>query len=107
MLVPQAVLAVEERAEPVSEAPERELDPLDSALVHAALARLSEAERGVIRLKQFEELTFDAIATRLGLSVNTAKTRYYRGLAHLRDLLATRFEDVGAPDAGRSKEGAA
>ncbi len=69
------------------------LDPLDATHVHAALERLSEAEKEVIRMKQFDDLTFDEIAARTGISVNTAKTRYYRGLVRLRDLLALRFSE--------------
>lgn len=41
----------------------------------------------MIELKQFEELTFESTAERLDISVNTARTRYYRGLNKLRTLL--------------------
>jgi len=41
----------------------------------------------LIELKQFEELTFESAAERLGISVDTAKTRCYRGLNKLRTLL--------------------
>jgi len=58
-------------------------DALDSGL-----ERLRESEAAVIRCRHFEDLTFEEIARRLALSVNTVKTRYYRGLEKLRDHLA-------------------
>jgi RNA polymerase sigma-70 factor (ECF subfamily) len=67
------------------------LDPLDATEVHEALDRLGEAERAVIRMKQFDGATFEDIATRLDIPINTAKTRYYRGLTKLRATLAPRF----------------
>jgi len=51
------------------------------------LAALDAAEREVIRLKHFEHLMFSEIAVRLGISPNTAKTRYYRGMVRLKHLL--------------------
>lgn len=51
------------------------------------LAELEPAEQAVIRLKHFDDLTFDEIAQRLGVLANTAKTRYYRGLERLRQRL--------------------
>jgi len=56
--------------------------------VHSALARIREAEADVIRLRHFEGLQFAEISGALGISTNTAKARYYRGLDHLRPLLA-------------------
>ena len=41
----------------------------------------------VIRLKLFEDLTFDVIGERLGISPNTAKGRYYRGVRKLNQSL--------------------
>ena len=49
----------------------------------------------MIWLKHFEELTFESIGHYLGLSENTAKTRYYRGLRRMQGLLrATRAEEI-------------
>jgi RNA polymerase sigma-70 factor (ECF subfamily) len=56
--------------------------------LHLALERLPAGEAQVLRLKCFEELTFDEIGTRLGIPLNTAKTHFYRGLARLRQALA-------------------
>ncbi len=62
--------------------------------VYLGLERLGPPEADIIRLKHLEELTFEEIATRLGDSPNTVKTRYYRGLARLRDLLPARSEEA-------------
>lgn len=51
------------------------------------LRRLGGVEADVVRLKHFEDLTFDQIGVRLGIPANTAKSHYYRGLQRLRDLL--------------------
>jgi len=59
----------------------------DHEKVHASLERLSPAEREAIRMKHFEQLTFDEIGARLEQSPNTAKTHYYRGMTKLRVLL--------------------
>lgn len=56
-------------------------------------ARLDEAldELGsvaeLIRLKHFEACTFEEVSERFGIPVNTAKARYYRGIAKLRERL--------------------
>ena len=48
---------------------------------------LGEREAAVIRLKHFEDRTFDQIATALEVPPSTAKSMYYRGLARLRKVL--------------------
>ena len=73
------------------------LDPLDASHVHNALLRLVDAERAVIRMKQFDGYTFEVIAAALDISVNTAKTRYYRGLTKMRASLAPRFAEGESP----------
>lgn len=52
--------------------------------LHRCFAELSSAEAGILRLKHFEDLTFEEIGARLDLSPNTVKTRYYRALGKLR-----------------------
>jgi RNA polymerase sigma-70 factor (ECF subfamily) len=56
--------------------------------VHRALDRIQAPEADVIRLKHFEDLTFDQIGQLLGCSPSTAKARYYRGLVSLEHMLA-------------------
>lgn len=51
------------------------------------LEKLSPKYRIVIVLKYFEDLTLREIAEALEISENTAKTRLYRGLNLLRDML--------------------
>ena len=63
------------------------LEPDEAETLYPALEELDVLQADVIRLKHFEDLTFSEIATRLGLSSNTAKTRYYRGLQRLRGIL--------------------
>jgi RNA polymerase sigma-70 factor (ECF subfamily) len=55
--------------------------------VHLALKRIGREEARVIRLKHFEERTFEEIGALLDVSPNTIKARYYRGLEELRPLL--------------------
>jgi len=68
----------------------RDPDPWAFEEVHEGLNRIGREEAQVIRLKHFEGRTFDEIGQRLGISPNTVKTRYYRGLAELRPLLEAR-----------------
>ena len=53
----------------------------------AALAELPEEQRAIVHLKLWEELTFEAIAEVLGISPNTAASRYRYGLDKLRTRL--------------------
>ena len=62
--------------------------------VEAALGLLEEDELDVVRLKHYEDATFERIGERLAISSNTAKTRYYRGLMKLREHLLGRYPDL-------------
>lgn len=55
--------------------------------IYTAMERLDSFTADIIRLKHYEQLSFVEMSERLRLSPNTAKTRYYRGLARLRTLL--------------------
>lgn len=57
---------------------------LDDQRLLEGLERLDDEVASVLRLKHYEDLTFEDIGARLGTSPNTAKTRYYRGLRKLR-----------------------
>jgi len=52
--------------------------------VRRAVAALSEEQREVVILKEYEGLTFLEIAQALDVPVSTVKTRLYRGLGQLR-----------------------
>lgn len=61
--------------------------------VDRALERLGGYESQIIRMHLADELDFAVIAQRLGISVANTRTRYYRGLTRLQEMLAP-----GAPD---------
>ncbi|MCP3915016.1 MAG: sigma-70 family RNA polymerase sigma factor [bacterium] len=85
---PVFVEGLEREADAQREVPgEEELERAYAALVH-----LGSPEERVIRLKLFEDLTFEEIADRLGQSVNTLKAQYYRGLRKLRSALPSEDE---------------
>ena len=79
--------ALEPRARPAA-------DPLEFERLYRELDRLGPPGSDVIRLKVFEQLTFDEIGRRLEMSSNTAKTRFYRGLSKLRRLLSRGAQTV-------------
>jgi len=56
-------------------------------LIQSAMARLPEAQREVLVLKIWGELTFDEIARELDIPLNTAASRYRYALAALRQEL--------------------
>jgi len=55
--------------------------------VRRAIAGLSEEQREVLILKEYQGLTFLEIAQALDLPLSTVKTRLYRGLVQLRIIL--------------------
>ena len=59
-----------------------------------ALGELPEDQRAVVHLKLWSELTFDAMAAALGISPNTAASRYRYGLDKLRERLRPLYEEV-------------
>lgn len=63
-----------------------DVDGEDPAL-GAALAQMTEVEREAVDLRVVQELDYDEIATRLGCSQGSARTRVHRGLARLTSLL--------------------
>ena len=57
--------------------------------VRGALERLPAAQREVLTLAYFGELTQSEIADRLGVPLGTVKARAFRGLRRLADMLGT------------------
>jgi RNA polymerase sigma-70 factor (ECF subfamily) len=55
--------------------------------VRAAIAKLPEAYRAIIVLRDFEDLTTDEAATALGILPNTAKIRLHRARQALATML--------------------
>ncbi len=78
-------------AQPESEVEEvassTESRAVEFEFLHKGLEAVGPPESDIVRLKHFEELTFAEIAERLGVSANTAKTQYYRGLSKLKERL--------------------
>lgn len=63
---------------------ERVTATVERADLHAALARLDECERLLVRLRYAEDLTQRGIARRLGIPEGTVKVRLHRVRAKLR-----------------------
>lgn len=59
----------------------------DHGDVYRALERVSPRLAAIVRMKHFDDLTFEAIGTKLSLSPTTVKTQYRRALDRLRELL--------------------
>jgi len=59
-----------------------------------ALAELPDEQRVVVHLKLWEGLTFEAIAETIGITVNTAASRYRYGIDKLRDRLRPLYEEI-------------
>jgi RNA polymerase sigma factor (sigma-70 family) len=56
---------------------------LQREALEAGLDRVGGVEADALRMKHFEDLTFEEMGERLGLPASTMKTRYYRGLDRL------------------------
>ena len=81
-----------QRREQVGEVPDQLAPGMpEPRAVTERLARLcgelAETDQEILRMKHFEDRTFEDIAGRIGLPVNTVKARYYRALARLRQRL--------------------
>jgi RNA polymerase sigma-70 factor (ECF subfamily) len=73
--------------------------------LNAALVSLTDAEREVIMLRHFGELSFKEIAEVMGTPLGTALARAHRGLARLREIMAAAPEStVGTRRDSRSSE---
>jgi RNA polymerase sigma-70 factor (ECF subfamily) len=78
--------------------PSEQESPFQSAITQEFVDRvaicmdeLSEQHREVLVLRNIENMSYDAIADRLGLSVGTVKSRIARGRERLRDLMGDDF----------------
>ncbi len=68
---------------------ERVIATVEQADLHAALGRLNERDRQLVRLRYDEDMTQVAIARRLGIPVGTVKVRLHRVRAKLRRAIGT------------------
>lgn len=69
------------------ESKEDEIKDMD---LENAMNRLENDEREIIIMKYMGDYTFDEIAERLSLNINTVKSRTYRALAKLKDIMGDR-----------------
>lgn len=77
-----------ERADPAGEVPSASLELAeDIDRLQQAIEQLPEAEREVILLRHFSQLSFRDIAEQMGTPLGTALARAHRGLARLRELM--------------------
>jgi len=74
-------------------APDRVEQAFADEGVMRALDRLPDRDAGIIRLRHFEQLSFDAIAERTALPYGSVKAGYYRALGRLREVLAPKREE--------------
>ena len=82
------VRATEHMDGPLIEAIVPQVDRIDERLaIEQALVALSPQQREVVQLKAFEGLTFDAIASISGESINTVAGRYRYALKAMRKAL--------------------
>jgi RNA polymerase sigma factor (sigma-70 family) len=76
------------------ESPEVAIDrDLEREDLERTLLRLGPPDSDVVRLKHYDELTFEGIGRALGITTKMAKTRYYRGIAWLQRELATQLRE--------------
>lgn len=75
----------------------------DIAVMNRALVELPEGEREVLMLRHFSQMTFKEIAELMGTPLGTALARAHRGLARLRETMASASES--RPSAGTEPVG--
>jgi len=69
--------------------------PLDHDDVYRALEQINKREALIVRYRHLDSLAFDEIAERMGVSFGCVKSRYYRGLARLREILGPTYQRYG------------
>jgi RNA polymerase sigma-70 factor, ECF subfamily len=80
---------------PQTFAPSQDLDERSfREALSAALGELPAEQRAVVHLKLWEGQTFEQIANTLGLSPNTAASRYRYGLDKLRQRLRPLYDEI-------------
>jgi RNA polymerase sigma-70 factor, ECF subfamily len=85
----------EHLVDPRRESEEEDVPSFEPAELAAGLGELTTGAAEVIRLRHWDELSFEEIAARVRLPLNTIKARYYRGLARLREILERKQRRTG------------
>ena len=62
--------------------------------LNETLAELPTEQRAVVHLKLWENLTFEKTADLLGISTNTAASRYRYGIDKLRERLRPLYDEI-------------
>lgn len=96
--VPQAMDPADlaRQTDPSSDAGDAATVQDDRALLHVALAELTEDDREVLLLSRFEELSYQELGDILGCSAGAARVRAHRAFAELRDIFL-RLQDKKSP----------
>jgi RNA polymerase sigma-70 factor (ECF subfamily) len=79
--------------EPLIDAADPDLAALDAATT-GALERLPTDQRAVVYARLWKHLTFDEIALELGISINTAASRFRYGINKMREDLRVLYESL-------------
>jgi len=91
-----AIASLDEIDEVAAEA-DVEFSPEDAALVHERMAHLSDKHREVLTLRFIEDLSYEQIASVIGCTPGTVRSRLHYAKAALRKQLETSHEHI--PDA--------
>ncbi|HXZ19979.1 MAG TPA: RNA polymerase sigma factor [Candidatus Acidoferrales bacterium] len=67
-----------------------------AAWVRDTIERLEAAEREILMMREYEELSYEEIAQVLAIPVNTVRSRLFRARMALRELLLARQPRTGA-----------
>ncbi len=81
----------DEREVPDGE-PDEAFSPADAALIHEGLSRLHPAQREILVLRFFEDLSYQQIAEVIGCGLNTVKTRLHYAKRALRKEMEAKNE---------------
>ena len=84
---------VEQQATDDDQSPSRPLEIAEqNQCVQNALAKLSESDRAILILREFEEFDYATISEMLGVKIGTVRSRLHRARGHLIEEL--RQEDL-------------
>ncbi len=88
----QSSLVIAEQFVSTNSSPSQQIARIETArFLQEALARLSEIDREILLMRNFEQLSYDEISVLLGIEAATARKRFGRALRRLREQV------VGSP----------
>ena len=97
----QATARLVRRTEVAAASEDGVIDELDAGVllprVAEAIASLPDGERDALLLFAWEDLSYEDIATALGVPVGTVRSRLNRARKRLRELTSTRGKQAGEP----------